>query len=326
METSPPPPPPPILSPSARSTVDATPIASSSSELVTFQLKISEKLDEQNFLIWKQQIELVVNAHNLQSFLYFTEIPNKYATDPVTSAIVENPAYHLWVRQDQWLLSWLQSTISRAVMSRILVSSLYQESIDSLASVGDPIPSQQHIDVILEGLQHDYGSVVSVIESKFEDIQLEEVEALLLAHEMRLSKYNKQVQIDTASINLTQAKSPSEASGSNPPSGSSSQSDSATSSNFVDVASGFQSSGYGSGSRGRGNRGRGRGRYGSVQCQVCFKFGHLAAMCYHRFNQNFQAPVPHDFQGFPGLGPGFPGFAPQGGAPFHGYANTWIRP
>lgn len=50
--------------------------------------------------------------------------------------------------------------------------------VDSLASVGDSIPSQQHIDVILEGLPRDYGPVISVIESKFEDIQLEEVEAL----------------------------------------------------------------------------------------------------------------------------------------------------
>lgn len=31
--------------------------------------------------------------------------------------------------------------------------------VDSLASVGDPIPSQQHIDVIIEGLSQDYGSL-----------------------------------------------------------------------------------------------------------------------------------------------------------------------
>lgn len=63
--------------------------------------------------------------------------------------------------------------------------------VDSLAYVGDPIPPQQHIDVIIEGLSQDYGSVISVIvESKFELIELEEIEALRIAHEMCLSKRN----------------------------------------------------------------------------------------------------------------------------------------
>ncbi|PNY07194.1 DNA polymerase [Trifolium pratense] len=35
--------------------------------------------------------------------------------------------------------------------------------IDALASVGDPGPSQQHIDVILEGLPQNFGPVVFVI-------------------------------------------------------------------------------------------------------------------------------------------------------------------
>lgn len=40
--------------------------------------------------------------------------------------------------------------------------------VDVLASVGDPVPDQQHIDVILEGLPQDFASVISVIESKFD--------------------------------------------------------------------------------------------------------------------------------------------------------------
>lgn len=70
----------------------------------------------------------------------------------------------------------------------------------SLASVGDPIPSQ-HIDVILESGPQDYGSVISV-DSKFEMIEFEGVKALHIAHEMCLSKYNKKIQLDVASINL----------------------------------------------------------------------------------------------------------------------------
>ncbi|MCH82300.1 retrovirus-related Pol polyprotein from transposon TNT 1-94 [Trifolium medium] len=101
------------------STAHATPVNFSSTELVMFQLKISKKLDEKNFLMWLQQIEPVVNAHNLSSFLYYIEILEKFIRDSVTSAIVANPAHRLWIRQDQWILSWLQSTISSSIMTGI---------------------------------------------------------------------------------------------------------------------------------------------------------------------------------------------------------------
>ncbi|PNX99817.1 esterase/lipase/thioesterase [Trifolium pratense] len=102
------------------STAHATPVNFSSTELVMFQLKISEKLDEKNFLIWLQQIEPAANAHNLSSFLYYIEIPEKFIRDSVTSAIVANPAHRLWILQDQGILSWLQSTISSSIMTGIL--------------------------------------------------------------------------------------------------------------------------------------------------------------------------------------------------------------
>jgi len=70
-------------------------------------LKISDKLDEKNFLLWRQQIEPVVNAHNLQSFLYYADIPDEFIKDSITNSFSENPAYRTWIQQDQWLLSWL---------------------------------------------------------------------------------------------------------------------------------------------------------------------------------------------------------------------------
>lgn len=208
-QNSPPPPPPP----SPPLVHNVVPLNTVPPPLITFQLKISEKLDEKNFLMWRQQIEPVVNAQNLQSFLYYAEIPDEFIKDSITNSFYENPVYRTWIQQDQWLLSWLQSTILSSVVTRILgcthASQLWQRIqdhfqkltharvrqlrselrattlddryvddylqrikhlVDSLASVGDSIPSQQHIDVILEELPRDYGPVMSVIESKFEDI------------------------------------------------------------------------------------------------------------------------------------------------------------
>jgi len=305
----------------------------------------------------------------LQSFLYYVEIPNELIKDSITNSFSENPAYRAWIQQDQWMLSWLHSTISSSVMTRILgcthASQLWQRIqdhflklicararqlrselrattlddqsvddylqrikhlVDSLASVKDSIPSQQHINVILEGLPHDYGPVISIIESKFEDIQLGEVEALLIAHEMRMSKFDKLIKLDSASINLTQAKS---FLGSIPlpsPPGLSSQANLDVHTDLVDLTSSSHIPSYSSGFRGNGfrnGRGRGRGCFGNTKCQVCFKFGHLASMCYHRFDQQYQVSITHDFQGY-AWGPY--GLSSQGGAPPYGYTNPWIRP
>lgn len=54
--------------------------------------------------------------------------------------------------------------------------------------------------------------MISMIESKFEQSLVDEVEALLLTHELRLQKFRKKVISDSASVNLTQG------SASNPPS------------------------------------------------------------------------------------------------------------
>lgn len=62
---------------------------------------------------------------------------------------------------------------------------------DALASVRSPIMFHEHIDSILEGLLSDYHSINAIIESKFEPIPIEQVEALLLAHEARLNKFTK---------------------------------------------------------------------------------------------------------------------------------------
>jgi len=77
---------------------------------------------------------------------------------------------------------------------------------DALASVGDPITPEQHVDVILEGLPFDYNFVISVIESKSQPMQIEEVEALL-AHEMQLEKSQKKLASKTASLNLMEIAS-----------------------------------------------------------------------------------------------------------------------
>lgn len=102
-ESIPPPPPP--------SPVCATPHRShppqSKTPMIAFQLKISEKLDQNKFLVWHQQVKPMISAHNLHLFIEFPIIPSQFLTDIDCSFGSENPEYRAWIQQDQGLLSWL---------------------------------------------------------------------------------------------------------------------------------------------------------------------------------------------------------------------------
>lgn len=47
--------------------------------------------------------------------------------------------------------------------------------VDALASIGDLVPTSHHINVILEGFPTDFAPAVSVVESKFGLMDLDEV-------------------------------------------------------------------------------------------------------------------------------------------------------
>jgi hypothetical protein len=143
-----------------------------------------------------------------------------------------------------------------------------RKTVDELGSIGDPIPVSHHIDVILEGLPFDYALVVSVIESRFDLLDLDEVEVLLIAHEVRLNKFKKQTITDAASLNLTHSVPP--LSPTTPDEGSSSTLKPETSPSDEPDYNTF---------RGGRRGGRGRGRNSDLQCQVCSKTGHNALGC-----------------------------------------------
>ena len=75
--------------------------------------------------------------------------------------------------------------------------------VDALGSCGDPVLLCEHLDAILEGVPEEYGLVISVIENKFEPLSIGEVEALLLAHEAHMKKFQKRF-TDSPSINVAQ--------------------------------------------------------------------------------------------------------------------------
>jgi len=249
--SSPPPSPPPETPIPTAIPINSKPLDSfledddSDRSKFAFALKISEKLTKKNFLLWRQQVEPYINAHNLDGFIVAPIVPPHFLTAQDRATGTLNPAFRKWRLTDQMLLSWLQSTLSSAILARFIGCShgyelwdkivayfhkqmcakarqlcvelrstslanltvqayllRIRDLVDNLASIGDPVPVNQHLDVILEGLPQDFSPVISVVESKFDVIDIDEVESLLLAHETRLDKFKKKVLQDVASIKL----------------------------------------------------------------------------------------------------------------------------
>ncbi|KAK2454628.1 putative mitochondrial protein [Trifolium repens] len=326
-----------------------------------FTLRITEKLGEKNFHLWRQQVEPYINAHDLDDLLVSPQIPPMFLTetDRITASL--NPAYRQWRKRDQMLLSWLQSTLSGEILTRFLGShhsyelwgkilSYFHKQlrakarqlrvelrattlenrtvqeyllrirllIDNLTSIGDPLPLNQHLDVILEGLPPDFNSVVSVIESRFDSIEMNEVEALLLAHEARLDKAKKKTIDDAASINIAQTSSENNNQDQNVP-----NQPSVNNSYGLDPNSNpnFGKNGNRGGRNSRGRGGRNGGSRSTNNnpnnvCQICFKPNHTALGCWHRHDQNFQPQNPSQTQGLPQAPP--PGYFQEAYGPFSG--------
>ncbi|MCI09024.1 retrovirus-related pol polyprotein from transposon TNT 1-94, partial [Trifolium medium] len=212
---------------------------------LTFSLKISEKLNEKNFHMWRQQVEPFINAHNLDDFLVSPAIPPRFLTADDHATATLNPEFRKWRQKDQMLMSWIQTTISSEILARVVgcnhtfelwnkILSYFQKQmrakarqlrvelrstkledrtvkeyllrirllIDNLTAIGDLVPLNHHLDIILEGLPSDFNSVISVIESNFDSMDMDEAEALLLAHETRLEKSKKKTLDEVASLNL----------------------------------------------------------------------------------------------------------------------------
>jgi len=73
--------------------------------------------------------------------------------------------------------------------------------VDVFGSCGDLVLSRKHLDVVLEALTKEYSLVTFVIKSNFDPLLINEVKALLLAHESHIYKFMRKL-IESPSINI----------------------------------------------------------------------------------------------------------------------------
>jgi Reverse transcriptase (RNA-dependent DNA polymerase)/gag-polypeptide of LTR copia-type/GAG-pre-integrase domain len=87
--------------------------------LVMLSLPISTKLERENYLSWQSQIVPLLHAYGLFRFLETDSSPSP--TILTTTGVSQiNPAYLPWYKQDQMILGWLRSSLSREILAQVV--------------------------------------------------------------------------------------------------------------------------------------------------------------------------------------------------------------
>ena len=80
------------------------------------------KLDCSNYIFWKSKILPAARAHDLEAFLLGTKLkPVETIVDSTNSITpMVNPDYVSWIRHDQFVMSWLLSSISEQMLGHVV--------------------------------------------------------------------------------------------------------------------------------------------------------------------------------------------------------------
>ncbi|KAF7824434.1 Retrovirus-related Pol polyprotein from transposon TNT 1-94 [Senna tora] len=161
---------------------------------------------------------------------------------------------------------------------------------DSLAAIGSEVSEHEQIQCMLEGLPPEYESFVTSMHVKSEPVTIWELEALLIAQEVRVEKATKVISTAQPSANVASTESKDK----------SNFGSKQNNSNQYNNRSFFNNNNNNNRGGGRSSfgRGRGRGRFPQnntdtnnrpyTMCQVCGRTNHIASACYYRFDNSYQ--------------------------------------
>ncbi|XP_062203134.1 uncharacterized protein LOC133905394 [Phragmites australis] len=284
--------------------------ATTSNPLFGFQ--VSEKLGKQNHALWSAQVLAAIRGARLDGYIDGTaaappaQIERKEGEKGDKVTMISNPAYQEWIAADQQVLGFLFSSVSRDVLMQIATSKTAREAWRAIASMftsqtrarslniklslvtmqkgnlsiseyfvkmkalgdevaasGKPLDEEDLVAYILNGLDEDYEPAISGLMTRVEPVTLGELYSVLLNFENRQALRN-----------------------------------STSSANAANRGRGVPPNRGGAG-RGRGNGWRGKNGNNKQRvdnrpiCQVCYKRGHAAPECWHRFDETYTPDERH---------------------------------
>lgn len=91
------------------------------SALIVFNRASSVKLDNENHILWKQQVIAAIRSHHLFHFLDGSRSnPLQYLSSQDRVSEQVNPAFLDWEQQDQLLVSWLFSSMIETLLTHLV--------------------------------------------------------------------------------------------------------------------------------------------------------------------------------------------------------------
>ncbi|KAF3792593.1 hypothetical protein EJ110_NYTH11111 [Nymphaea thermarum] len=101
---------------------------------------VSVKLNRDNYLMWRSQLESVMISQDLMKFVDgSSEAPSEMIARNDKDEL--NPEFATWRKSDQLVLSWIKATVFEAVLGQIIRTHLAQEAWVALEkSYGSPSP------------------------------------------------------------------------------------------------------------------------------------------------------------------------------------------
>ncbi|GAU36893.1 hypothetical protein TSUD_220620 [Trifolium subterraneum] len=166
----------------------------------------------------------VITAHNLHRFVVNPQIPLQLDSMEARAQGTNSDAYQQWVVKDQYLFTWLLSTLSENVLPRVLGCKHAHENTKKLArssneyllriktivnlliTVGDVVSEQEQVDAILEGLPEEFNLFVIMIYSRFDSPTVEDFEALLILQEAQFEKFKQELHAPSVSANVAHSE------------------------------------------------------------------------------------------------------------------------
>ncbi|KAL5781189.1 hypothetical protein ACOSP7_006218 [Xanthoceras sorbifolium] len=202
-------------------------IINRSSKPMSMKLALTVKLDNSNFLLWRQQVQAAVKGNRLFSFLD----PEVSPPPKLSSNGSISEEYLDWEQQDQALLVWILSSITQELLPEFVSCSTACEAwqtiqqlfssqltanimqlklqlqtlkkggltmseylmkkksiIDNLAFTGYVMSKEDKLMSILGGLGSEYYSFIIPITSMPHNYSIADITALLLTHEARMEQ------------------------------------------------------------------------------------------------------------------------------------------
>ena len=97
------------------------PLSSTRFVPINFNHSLSVKLDNKNFLIWKQNIVSAIRGYGLQRFVFSDdEVLVQFLTREDARSGKATKEFLEWEQHDQLLLSWLLSSVSESILPRLV--------------------------------------------------------------------------------------------------------------------------------------------------------------------------------------------------------------